>query len=352
MLTGDKKQGGNIDFRRKEKIILFPLKISENMLYLPVLLSKRGAFFSLKPTSLLVSIFMELSRDLLSRFAGQLSDRMQLAKLPLCLQVSFSTLFGFIYASQTFSLQAIYLTVAVLILACGAASLNSYQERSRDALMQRTRNRPLVCKKLTEQHALLQAIFLILLGLLVIFQVGNFKALLAGIAAVLLYNFIYTSMKGRTLYALLPGAFCGALPPYIGYLAAEGEGGVLRAVLPVLLLFFWQVPHFFLILLIHKKDYAAGVVPNLLHSLSGSGLQRIFLPWMTALAFIMLAFTVMPPPLNLVVRFLLAVNAVMLGGIFVFQLFIRKQPAYSFLFQYLNFSLLFMMMLVCSALIV
>ncbi|MGB5685914.1 MAG: UbiA family prenyltransferase, partial [Candidatus Electrothrix sp.] len=151
---------------------------------------------------------MEFPLGFLSRFAGHLHDRMQLAKLTLCLQVAFSSLFGFIYAAQAVSLQAVLVSLAVLILACGAASLNSYQERSRDALMRRTRNRPLVRKKLTEQHALVQAVFLIVLGLLLIFQLANFKALLAGIAAVLLYNFVYTSMKGLTLYALLPGALC------------------------------------------------------------------------------------------------------------------------------------------------
>ncbi|CAK8724682.1 UbiA family prenyltransferase [Candidatus Electrothrix laxa] len=290
---------------------------------------------------------MEFSLGLLSSLVGQLHDRMQLAKLTLCLQVAFSSLFGFIYAAQAVSLQALLVSFAVLILACGAASLNSYQERSRDALMQRTRNRPLVRKKLTEQHALLQAVFLIVLGLLLIFQLANFKALLAGIAAVLLYNFVYTGMKGLTLYALLPGAICGAMPPYIGYLAAEGDGTFLRAFLPVLLLFFWQVPHFFLVLLNHKQDYASGPVPNLLQGLSEPALRRIFLPWIAALAMTMLAFTVMPSQLGIFMRFLIAVNAFALCGLFGVQLFLSKQPAYRSLFRYLNFSLLFMMIAGC-----
>jgi protoheme IX farnesyltransferase len=225
--------------------------------------------------------------------------------------------------------------------------LNSYQERSRDALMQRTRNRPLVRQKLTAQHALLQAVFLILLGLLLIFQLANFKALLAGIAAVLLYNFVYTGMKGVTLYALLPGAVCGALPPYIGYLAAESDGALLRAFLPILLLFFWQVPHFFLVLLNHKKDYTSGPVPNLLQRLSEPALRRIFLPWIAALAMTMLAFTVMPSQLGPFLRSLIAVNACALCGLFTVQLFFRKQPSYRFLFRYLNLSLFFMMLVGC-----
>ena len=299
------------------------------------------------PAIIFFSFFMELSRGALSYFAGQLHDRIQLTKLTLCLQVSCSTLFGFIYASQSISLQAVYLSVAVLILACGAASLNSYQERNRDALMRRTRNRPLVRKKIAEQHALLQAIFLIFLGLLLTYQIGNVKSLLAGAIAVVLYNGIYTPMKGRTLYALLPGALCGAMPPYIGYLAAEGSGSMLRAALPVLLLFFWQVPHFFLILLNHKQDYLAGPVPNLLQSLGEPVLQRISLLWIAALAMVMLAFTIMPSTLSDIARFFIVVNALSLIGVFGFQLLYRKEPVYAFLFRYLNVSLLFMMLIGC-----
>ncbi|XCN74854.1 MAG: UbiA family prenyltransferase [Candidatus Electrothrix aestuarii] len=284
---------------------------------------------------------------ILPAFAGQLSDRVQLAKLVLCLQVAFSTLFGFLYTAQAFSFQAVWVALAVLVLACGAASLNSYQERGRDALMQRTRNRPLVRKKLSPQHALIQALSLIALGLFLLFQFANLESLFAGIAAVLLYNVVYTNMKGVTLYALLPGAICGALPPYIGALAVEADEALLRTVLPALLLFFWQVPHFFLVLLNHKQDYASGAVPNLLQRLSEPALQRVFLPWIAALAMVMLLFTVMPSSLDAIARLLVAANAVALLGVFGFQLIYRKEPAYGFLFQYLNFSLLFVMLVGC-----
>jgi protoheme IX farnesyltransferase len=208
-----------------------------------------------------------------------------------------------------------------------------------------------VCKKITEQHALLQSVFLIFFGLVLIFQIGNSKALLAGIVAVLLYNVVYTRLKERTLYALLPGALCGAMPPYIGYLAAESGGSVFHAALPVLLLFFWQVPHFFLILMNHKQDYLSGPVPNLLQRLGEPVLQRILLPWIAALAMIMLAFTVMPSSLGDIASSLIVMNALSLIGVFAFQLLYRKEPSYGFLFRYLNISLLFMMIVVCSAIV-
>ena len=68
---------------------------------------------------------MEFSLGLLSRFVGQLRDRMQLAKLTLCFQVALSSLFGFIYAAQAFSLRAVLVSFAVLILACGAVPIRN-----------------------------------------------------------------------------------------------------------------------------------------------------------------------------------------------------------------------------------
>ncbi|MCI5147632.1 MAG: hypothetical protein D3923_19370, partial [Candidatus Electrothrix sp. AR3] len=90
---------------------------------------------------------------LTSGIISQLHDRVQVAKLPLCLLVAFSSLFGFLYSAAAFSSQALLLFFAVLSLSAGSASLNSYQERVQDALMRRTRNRPLVKQRLRERTA-------------------------------------------------------------------------------------------------------------------------------------------------------------------------------------------------------
>jgi len=289
-----------------------------------------------------------------ARFFVQLQYRLQIAKAPLCLLVSFSTLFGFLYATQVLSQQAVLIFFSVFILSCGAASLNSYQERSQDALMRRTQNRPLVKKRLTHKSALLQAVVLIVVGLSMLLFWANLKAFTAGVVAVSLYNYVYTRMKVSTVYAIIPGAICGAIPPYIGWLAAEGTGCMsLRAAMPVLLLFFWQIPHFFLVVLNHKEDYLASIFPNILKKLSEPALRRIFLPWITALSAIMLAFTVLPSHMSTFARFLITINAFVLFGIFSRQLILLKptRPTYRYLFRYLNFSIFFMMLVVCSTVV-
>ncbi|MCI5222904.1 MAG: hypothetical protein D3924_09585 [Candidatus Electrothrix sp. AR4] len=277
----------------------------------------------------------------------QLRYSMQIAKLPLCLLVSFSSLFGFLYAAEAFSFQALLVFFAILFLSSGAASMNSYQERVQDALMRRTRNRPLVQKRLREKTAFLQAVVLLGAGLCMLLLFADYKAFLTGILAVVLYNYVYTQLKALTPYALLPGAICGALPPYIGWLAGGGEVFSLRAALPVLLLFFWQIPHFFLVLLKHKEDYLSTRLPNLLRSLSEPTLRRLLLPWIGALSVTLQAFTVFPMHSSLISRSLLSINALVLFGVFAVQLVgTAQEPNYRYLFRHLNCALFFMMLVV------
>ncbi len=271
----------------------------------------------------------------------------EISKVVLCLLVAFSSLFGYIFASQAISLEALSVFFAVFLLACGGASLNSYQERHHDRLMARTEKRPLVQSQLSNGHALLQSFLLITTGLISILLFFNIKVFSAALAGILIYNGIYTRMKFWSLYAIIPGAVCGAIPPYIGWLAAGGVGFSFHATLPILLLFFWQVPHVFLIVLNHKSDYSGGISPNILKLLSEDALRRISLPWITALATIMLTFTILPSLINDGARTLIVVNAVLLLGLFYYPMLCAKSPNYRLLFIYLNFSLFFMKMVIC-----
>jgi protoheme IX farnesyltransferase len=277
----------------------------------------------------------------------KLSYSLKIAKVPLCLLVAFSSLFGFLYANPILSGKAGYVFAAVLMLSCGSATLNSYQERGTDSLLQRTKNRPLVKRKISDTNALVQAALLIITGLTALSYFSDFKSFIAGLIAVVLYNFIYTGLKSRSIYAIIPGAISGAIPPYIGWLAAGGEVMSFRAMLPVLLLIFWQIPHFFLILLNHKLDYVSSIFPNLLKKLSETSLKRIFLSWITALAVTMLTFTVLPSGIGNLGRMLIVINAAVLFGLFCVQFLYVKQPNYSYLFKHLNLSIIIIMLVVC-----
>jgi heme o synthase len=269
------------------------------------------------------------------------------AKIPLCLLVSFSALFGYVFAAEDLVMEAFYVFAAVFLLSCGAASLNSYQERYADGLMSRTRKRPLVQGQLPAGLAALQSIFLLSAGLVGLFLLAGLPAFLAGFIGVFLYNIIYTKLKPLTLYAIVPGAVCGAIPPYIGWLAAGGAPFSVRAFLPVLLLFFWQIPHFFLVLLRHKPDYTGNVAPNMLSYLPEQALRRIFLPWVAALVTTMITFSVVPSMLGSWERFIIVGNGVILLGVFYYQMLCSSQPDYTLLFRHLNLSLFLLMLIIC-----
>lgn len=270
-----------------------------------------------------------------------------IAKLPLCFLVAFSSMFGHIFAQQSIDLQSLQIFLAVFFLACGGASFNSYQERHEDRLMKRTQDRPLAMEEITNRHAVVQALLLISLGLLGIFTVSNLKAFVAGVCGIALYNLVYTRMKSWSFHAIVPGAVCGAIPPYIGWLAADGAPVSSGAALVVLLLIFWQIPHFFLVMLNHRIDYSQSISPNMLKYLEEPALQRIFMPWITALAATMITFSTISSPLGIIERFLVVGNAIVLLVVFSCYLFFTKTPNYKVLFHLLNTSLFLFMLTIC-----
>ncbi len=142
----------------------------------------------------------------------------------------------------------------------GACALNCFIERDTDALMVRTRNRPLPSGRLQPHVALGVGLALASLGIpMLTFGVNALTGLLAAIALIS-YVLVYTPMKRVSQHALLVGALPGALPPLMGWTAATGRIDAVGLVL-FSILFVWQIPHFLALALVLKDDYAkAGIV--------------------------------------------------------------------------------------------
>jgi protoheme IX farnesyltransferase len=138
--------------------------------------------------------------------------------------------------------------------ACGAAALNQWWERDIDALMRRTRNRPLPAGRMHPNDALLFGIFFSIFGVAILWLVNPLSAALAG-ATVALYVLVYTPLKRVSTLNTLVGAIPGALPPLIGWIAATGEASLPGWVL-FAILWFWQMPHFLAIAWMYRDEYA------------------------------------------------------------------------------------------------
>jgi protoheme IX farnesyltransferase len=193
-----------------------------------------------------------------------LADRLELTKPRITLMVVLTALVGFVMASPR-PLPTTLLAATLVgtgLVAAGAAIANQILERDSDALMLRTRRRPLPAGRVRTPEAVLAASLATLAGLAVLLWRCGPPA--AGIALLTWssYLFLYTPLKKRTPLATLVGAVPGALPPVIGWAAAEPTLGVGALVL-FTILYLWQVPHFLAIAWLYRDDYARAGFPML-----------------------------------------------------------------------------------------
>jgi heme o synthase len=119
--------------------------------------------------------------------------------------------------------------------------------------MDRTSNRPLPTGRMTAQQAWIYSLLAAVIGLGCLFSLNPLSGWL-GVAAIVSYAFIYTPLKGRTALSVFVGAFPGALPPMIGYVAATGDFGIEPGSL-FAVQFMWQFPHFWAIAWLAHDDY-------------------------------------------------------------------------------------------------
>lgn len=141
------------------------------------------------------------------------------------------------------------------LLAAGAAALNQYLERDTDALMERTRERPLPAGRVSPAAALVFGGVGALLGLAWLVWWTPLAAAALGALTLALYLGVYTPLKRVSTLNTIIGAVPGALPPLIGWAAASGGASVGGWAL-FALQFFWQVPHFLAIAWLYREDYA------------------------------------------------------------------------------------------------
>jgi protoheme IX farnesyltransferase len=150
-------------------------------------------------------------------------------------------------------------SIGIALLSSGLATLNQYFERDLDRLMRRTQARPLPTGKLLPAEAAVFGILLSAIATAYLALLINPLSALLGIATFASYLFVYTPLKTRTTLSTVLGAFPGAMPPLIGWVAASG-GVTVEAWILFAILFLWQFPHFLAIAWMYRDDYArAGI---------------------------------------------------------------------------------------------
>jgi protoheme IX farnesyltransferase len=148
------------------------------------------------------------------------------------------------------------------LVAGGAAVLNQLYERDTDALMRRTRRRPLPDGRVTPSDARIFGIALSIAGLALLAARTNWLSAGLALATLVIYLIVYTPMKRRTPLSTLVGAVPGALPALIGWTASHGSIALGGATL-FAIVFLWQIPHFMAIAWMYRDDYGKAGFPML-----------------------------------------------------------------------------------------
>jgi len=208
---------------------------------------------------------------------------LELGKVKITFFVAISTSVGYILNSGKFEWRMLFVAIGVFLLACGSSALNHYQERDFDTQMERTKGRPIPSGRVTSFYAIVVSSFLVIFGSAVIYFSSNFTALILGLIALIWYNVIYTPLKRRYAFAVVPGSVIGALPPMIGWTASGGNVFDMKILSLALFFFIWQIPHFWLLLLLHAKDYEKAGFPTLTKIFNDLQIGRITFIWIAAL---------------------------------------------------------------------
>jgi len=193
--------------------------------------------------------------------AASISDYSELTKPRITLLVALTAAAGYCLGSKAginyFGL--LNMVVGVALLSSGISALNQYIERDLDRLMRRTELRPLPAGRLSPLRALLFGSGLSLVAIVYLAFLVNPLTVALGMATFASYLFLYTPLKTRTTLSTVLGAFPGAMPPLIGWVAARGAVTV-EAWILFAILFLWQFPHFLAIAWMYRDDYArAGI---------------------------------------------------------------------------------------------
>jgi protoheme IX farnesyltransferase len=171
-------------------------------------------------------------------------------------------------------------------LACSSAALNHIQEFRYDALMERTRNRPIPSGRISLFQAWTIVILLAVWGLILIYLGSNTVGAILGFSAMVWYNGIYTYLKRVTAYAVIPGSVIGAIPPLVGWVAAGGTLSHPSALLIAIFFFIWQVPHFWLLLMKYGQQYEVAGFPVITKIYSRRLIYAFTFIWVLATAII------------------------------------------------------------------
>lgn len=197
----------------------------------------------------------------------------------LSMTVAFSAVVGWFLFSSGISFYLLSLFLGTFLLAGGSSAMNQYQERDLDKKMGRTKDRPLPAGLIQSNVALRIAFGIMVAGFVVLLFFNGVLTAGLGILNAIIYNLVYTRLKTKTQYAVLPGAIVGAIPPLMGWTAAGGGISDPRILYFAMFMFLWQMPHFWLLVMKYGKEYEKAGFSILSREIDEKKIKRLVFYW-------------------------------------------------------------------------
>ncbi len=241
-------------------------------------------------------------------------DFIDLMKPRVMSLVVFTTIIGMLLAPIT--THPVLMVIAIIAIAAGAGAsgaINQWYDRDIDAIMERTKNRPIPAGRIDPDEALAFGLIVSALSVLVLGLAANIAAAAALAFTIFFYGVVYSIwLKRATPQNIVIGGAAGAFPPAIGWLAAGGSLGI-EALILFLIIFIWTPPHFWALALVKNDDYTRAGIPMLPVVAGGDATRRQILGYSVILA--PLAVT---PWLVGLASIYYGIVAAVLGGVFVY----------------------------------
>lgn len=260
----------------------------------------------------------------------------------ISLPISLSALTGFALYTGGVGLQGWLLVLGVFLMSCSSSMINHWQERDIDALMPRTKNRPIPSGKINANNAFILAIVFALSGSIVLYFSNPIMALVLSWLTLFFYNVVYTPLKKVSAFAVIPGSMVGALPPMIGWVGAGGSLSSEMILLVASFFFIGQIPHFWLLLLMFGEQYKLAKLPSLNQIFTPGQIKRVTYTWVlttVASAFLVIFFVINS---KIIMFFLLFYIFYLLTSLTI-AVFTQDEFKVRPAFYKLNFLYLFMM---------
>lgn len=229
------------------------------------------------------------SKQSSGKISKKIKSYLVFTKFRLSFSVILSALSGYLFAGGTDFLIISELLIGGLLVTAASNGSNQIWERQLDSLMNRTSKRPLPTGEMTLKEGYMVVAVTLSVGLILLLDINLASALL-GLAAYVSYVFIYTPSKRITPWAVFIGAFPGAIPPMLGYIAHTNDFDLQSGVL-FFIQFMWQFPHFWAIAWVVYDDYKSGGF-SLLPSKTGRSKESAFQIVVYSLA--MIPFSLLP----------------------------------------------------------